>query len=144
MRRATFSSFFLQMNRRSFLKTTGISLVATNVSSAVNAQESPTPSADDDFKLLSAPVLVNVSATKVTVLIAVSSFATGLVDFGETRTLEHRASSPIDGMHPAHHRFLRFEVEGLKPGTRYFYRLQIFPVTFHNAYRINRGTPVFT
>ncbi|MBA4147380.1 MAG: metallophosphoesterase [Verrucomicrobia bacterium] len=118
--------------------------MATKLASdAVAATEEPKRKAvSDAFRLLSAPVLLNVAPDRVSVLIAVSAHATGWVEFGETEALGKRSDGEVGGMRPLHNRILRFDITGLKPGKGYFYRIRVCPVIFSNAYRISRGTPV--
>lgn len=96
------------------------------------------------FRILSAPVLLNVGPDRVRVLVAVSGLATGIVEFGPTKSLGKSSESQNRGMRPISDRILQLDVTGLKPGTKYFYRVKTWPVHFANAYKIQRGEPIET
>ncbi|MFN7138277.1 MAG: metallophosphoesterase, partial [Limisphaerales bacterium] len=130
------------MDRRRFLKTSGITIMASKLASETVVAAPPLPQSQSSFRLLSAPVLLNPTSNSVTVLVAVSGHATGWVEFGKTKALGSTCDGEVGGMRPFHDRFLRFEITGLTPGMRYFYRVHVCPTTFENAYRIKRGTPI--
>jgi acid phosphatase type 7 len=75
------------------------------------------------FRLLCAPVLTNAAPDAVTVIWAANAPATGWVEFGESEQLGRRANGWNQGLLPYEQRYTRIRVSGLKPGTRYFYRV---------------------
>jgi acid phosphatase type 7 len=74
------------------------------------------------FRLLCAPVLTNPAPDAMTVLWATNAPATGCVEFGETEKLGQIARGWNLGLLPFEQRYMKIRVEGLKPGTKYFYR----------------------
>lgn len=76
------------------------------------------------FRLLCAPVLTNPAPDGVTVMWATNAPSTGLVEYGETRELGQIAYGGDQGLRPFVPRHMKIRIEGLKPGTRYYYRVR--------------------
>jgi len=91
----------------------------------------------------SPPVLQNPTSHSVTVTWAVNAPATGWVEYGETPELGQRADAPVFGQHVYSSKFLRVPLTGLKAGKTIFYRVVVAPVTFIDAYHIERGEAEF-
>jgi hypothetical protein len=79
---------------------------------------------DHPFRLLCAPVLTNPRPDAVTVMWACNAPSTGWVEYGETEELGQKAIGVVQGLAPFVERHMKIRVEGLKPGTRYFYRVR--------------------
>lgn len=94
---------------------------------------------EGDFRFLSDPVLTNPTADAVTCLWATSAPATGWVEYGETEKLGSRASGDEHGLMPYDERVFKVRITGLKPGTRYYYRVHAVRVDFRGAYDIRRS-----
>jgi acid phosphatase type 7 len=78
---------------------------------------------DRPFRLLCAPVLTNPAPDGVTVLWATNAPSTGWVEYGETEKLGQTARGIVEGLAPFVERHMKIRIEGLKPGTKYFYRI---------------------
>ncbi len=76
------------------------------------------------FRLLCAPVLTNPAPDAVTVMWAANAPATGWVEYGETEQLGQLARGWDQGLLPFEDRYMKIRLQGLKPGTRYFYRVR--------------------
>ncbi len=123
----------MTVSRRGFVAaaaamgTAGIALAAQ--------QESAKAAADGKFRLLCAPVLTNPAPDAVTVLWATSDMATGWVEYGETESLGQVARGMDQGLMPYERRYMKIRVGGLKPGTRYYYRV----CSEHTTYDWHQG-----
>lgn len=78
---------------------------------------------DGPFRLLCAPVLTNPAPDAVTVMWATSGPSTGWVEYGESEELGQKALGINQGLAPFVERHMKIRIEGLKPGTKYFYRV---------------------
>lgn len=76
------------------------------------------------FRLLCAPVLTNPAPDGVTVIWAANAPSTGWVEYGETEQLGQQARGWDRGLLPFEDRYMKIRLQGLKPGTRYFYRVR--------------------
>ncbi|MEI9866459.1 MAG: fibronectin type III domain-containing protein [Limisphaerales bacterium] len=74
----------------------------------------------------------------------VNNLATGWVEYGETESLDQRSNGGVQGLNPLNGRALKIRLTGLRPGTKYFYRVHSCPVDFKNAYDIQRGEVIAT
>lgn len=107
------------LSRRGFVA----AAAALGVGGAVLAgQENATPS-DDAFRLLCAPVLTNPAPDAVTIIWATSAPATAWVEYGESESLGQIASGSEQGLLPFEQRHMKIRLTGLRPGTRYYYRV---------------------
>lgn len=133
------------MNRREFLRTTGLAAAATLTTAGGShgaAATGPVATTAPVAPLALPPVLRNVSGDGVTVTWGVAQPATGWVEYGETESLGQTARGAVAGLLPYDDRVLSFRLAGLKPGTRYFYRSVTTPIDFSKPYRIRRGDAV--
>jgi len=124
------------MNRRDFLRASSLSAMvvgAGSVMPTLAGAEEVTP------QLASPPMLQNPSPDGITVVWAVNGLCTGWVEYGESEGLGQRSNGSVQGLMPMDARVLKIRLTGLRPGTRYFYRVHVCPVTFRNAYDIRRG-----
>jgi phosphodiesterase/alkaline phosphatase D-like protein len=78
---------------------------------------------DRPFRMLCAPVLTNPAPDGVTVLWATNAPSTGFVEYGETEKLGQTARGIVEGLAPFVERHMKIRIDGLKPGTKYFYRV---------------------
>lgn len=132
------------MNRNEFLRTAALGTIAAGLASGQTlAQESPATPTEPAFRLTSAPVLANVGDDGVTVIVGVSGPSAVAVSYGETaEKLDQIAYGEHGGLNSFDDRVHKVRLTGLKPGTRYFYRVEAQAVKFHNAYKIERGEKV--
>jgi predicted MPP superfamily phosphohydrolase len=130
-------------NRRSFLSLLGISSAGLLVGDHLSAQETKVP--DSPPLVDSPPVLQCPSETSITVVWAVGTPATGWVEWGtEREKLDQAAHGEKTGLLPYHERFLQIRLTGLKPNTKYFYRTATASFQYVNAYKFERGEPVYS
>jgi len=127
------------MKRREFLKASSLSVIlaGTGRASTLLAQESSAA-----FGFASPPMLQNPAPNGITVVWAVNGLATGWVEYGETEALGQRSDGSVQGLMPLDERLLKVRLTGLRPGTKYFYRVHACPIVFKNAYDIKRGEAV--
>ena len=97
--------------------------------------------APENFRVLGAPVVQGLSSTAVSIAWAVNDTSTGWVEYGESDALGRVAARDDGGLRPLEARLQRVRIDGLRPGTRYFYRTVSVPVAFLGAYDIRRGRP---
>ncbi|MDR2169131.1 MAG: metallophosphoesterase [Planctomycetaceae bacterium] len=133
---------YLSTNRRNFLGLLTISGLGVVSNPVLWGQENRS----DDFPLVdSPPVLQCPCDTGVTVVWAVGKPATGWVEFGiDKDKLDQTAFGGQDGLLPQHNRFLQIRLSGLKPNTKYFYRIATTSFEYVSAYKFKRGEPVFS
>lgn len=112
---------------------------APSTSSPLAAPPEPPP-----FAFASAPVLAHPAEDAVTLLWATNGFASGWVEYGETAALGQKAGGAESGLMPYDERTFKIRLQGLKPGTTYHYRVAACPIHFHSAYKIDRGTVVYS
>ena len=129
------------MKRREFLKTSSLSAVLAGAGGA-----SPLFAAEPSggFEFASPPVLQNPAPDGITVVWAVSGLASGWVEYGETEALGQRSDGRTQGLMPMDEGLLKVRLTGLRPGTKYFYRVHACPILFKNAYDIKRGEAITT
>ncbi len=105
------------------------------------AQAPPISRPPENFRLVGAPVVQGVSSSAVSVVWGVNDTSTGWVEYGETAALGRLAAPDGHGLRPLDAVVHRVRLDGLTPGTRYFYRAVSVPVAFLGAYDIRRGRP---
>ncbi len=129
------------INRRLFLG--GFAAGATGIfatSQLSGAAETPAQKPLVD----SPPVLQCPSDEGITVVWAVGEPATGWVEFGlDADKLDQIADGVTLALKPYDERFLRIRLNGLKPETRYYYRTATCSFRYVNAYKFERGEPVY-
>lgn len=95
---------------------------------------------DSPFRLISPPVLTNPAPDGVTVIWAANATATGWVEYGPTEQLGRRADGGDQGLLPYTESVLKVRLEGLEPGTRYYYRVCTEHTTFDWGKGIRRAS----
>src|SRR5699024_4258038 len=98
--------------------------------------------AADSFGFAAQPVLANVGADRIEVIVAPNDLAVGRVEYGPTRQLGHTAKCSIQGLLQSSDRVLHFEINNLQPGKEYFYRVHLQQVVYHTNWRMERTTKV--
>jgi predicted phosphodiesterase len=132
------------ISRRHFITESGL-LVAGGglaIAQTEKSTETSVPPVPAAFRMLSAPVLTAPAPDAVSVLWATSHPATGWVEYGETADLGWRATGAAHGLMPFDERCFKVRLNGLRKGTRYFYRVRAAQVDFRNAYKIIRESEV--
>jgi predicted phosphodiesterase len=128
-----------RLSRRHWLQTAPAALAAGLAAPAVEAQS--IGKAPENFRVLGPPVVQAVGASALSVTWAVNDTSTAWVEYGETEALGSLAATDGQGLRPLDAVWHRVRVEGLKPGTRYYYRTVSVPVAFLGPYDIRRGRP---
>ena len=129
------------MDRRDFLKTTAVAAVAATgageVLKAADRASKALPQEEVSGKLIaSAPMLQNYAETSVGVAFAVSALANGYVLIGEKPDLSDARKVLCGGYRLADidDKVIQVRVTGLKPATRYFYRIGADRIHYGHGY----------
>ena len=126
------------LSRRRWLQAGGSVLGLGLAGGAADAQGSRTP---QNFRVLGAPVVQGLSPTAVSIAWAVNDTSTGWVEYGTTEALGTLALPDGEGLRPLDAAVQRVRLDGLTPGTRYYYRTVSVPIAFLGPYDIRRGRP---
>ena len=131
------------MDRRDFIRNTAaVAVAASGAGQLLNAAERaetalPKPEEDAEGKLIaSAPVLQNYAETSVGVAFAVNALANGYVLIGEKPDLSDARKILCGGYRMADidERVIQVRVTGLKPATRYYYRIGADRIHYGGGY----------
>ncbi len=131
------------MNRKEFLQTAALGTVLGGGLLAQEAVADVEP-VEKSLQFTSAPVLTNVGDDGVTVLIGVNGASAVQVHYGDSPQLGQVAYGAAGGLRSYGERVHKVRLSGLKPGTKYWYRVEVQGVKFHNAYKIERGALLTT
>ena len=126
------------MKRRTFLKSTAVLAAAAGAPELVKAA-GQLPEAREEFSgelIASAPMLQNFAETSVGVAFAVNALANGYVLLGEKPDLSDARKILCGGYRLADidDRVLQVRVTGLKPATRYYYRIGADRIHYGHGY----------
>jgi hypothetical protein len=124
------------MNRRQFLSSVGTSSVAAiaagsvpGAAAAADSSGSNGPAATPAGPLLKGtPVLYAPTETSATAVWALNRPACGWIEYGPTPDLGLKLSSDPMGFVPHSDRVIKLRLQGLKPGTRYWWRVVNAPL----------------
>ena len=128
------------MDRRNFIKSTAAAAVAASGAGEwLNAAEragSVLPEEGDGPLLASAPMLQNYAETSIGVAFAVNALANGYVLIGEKPDLSDARKILCGGYRLADidERVIQVRVTGLKPATRYYYRIGADRIHYGGGY----------
>jgi acid phosphatase type 7 len=126
-------------NRRSFFKK--ISLLSAGgmglgmQSGVLKLSRSSGPLDENEFGFEALPVLANVQADQIEIIVSPNDLAAGWVEYGNDRNVGHRVDAVSYGMHHTSDRVLKFKLTGLQPGKEYFYRVTLQQIVYHNNHR---------
>ena len=136
------------MNRREFLKGSALAVAAAGTGCATTKEESvhstPTPTAYTSL-IASAPVLQNAAETSIGVSFAVSADASGWVEYSTSPDLKDAAKvfSGEHGLMTVDDKVALIRITGLKPATKYYYRIGADRIEFKGGYAMkNLGSEV--
>ncbi|MDR3108400.1 MAG: metallophosphoesterase [Planctomycetaceae bacterium] len=133
----------MSTDRRQFIASLAVTGIAVNAAVPFVAGQVAESSAAANDLVDSPPVLQLPREDGITVVWAVSQPATGYVEYGDSADkLDRRADGELLGLNPYNERFLRIDINDLKPNTRYYYRTVTSSIDFETAYKIHRGEPV--
>ena len=138
------------LNRREFLKGSALAVAAASTGCATTKEGdihcSPSPSSSTFTSLLaSAPVLQNAAETSIGVSFAVSADASGWVEYSTSPDLKGavKAFSGEHGLMTVDDKVALIRVTGLKPATKYYYRIGADRIEFKGGYAMkNLGSEV--
>ena len=131
------------MNRREFLKSTAVAAVAAagaeDLLKAAGRAEAALPeeAQTDEGKLLaSAPMLQNYAETSIGVAFSVNALANGYVLIGEKPDLSDARKVLCGGYRlcDIEDRVIQVRITGLKPATRYYYRIGADRIHYGHGY----------
>lgn len=128
------------VTRRRWLQSGPLAL-ALGWASPSGAQGPSVRRTPENFRLVGAPVVLGVSSTAASIAWGVNDTSTGWVEYGETDALGRMAAPDGHGLRPLDDVVHRVRLDGLRAGTRYFYRTVTVPIAFLGAYDIRRGRP---
>lgn len=134
------------MNRREFLIAGG-ALAASGMALAADkkkrAEAAAAPEAPAGKLIASAPVLQNAAETSIGVSFAVSADASGWVDYATTPDLSgaKRAYSGEHGLMTVDDKVALIRLTGLKPATKYYYRIGADRISFKGGYEMKNLGP---
>lgn len=133
------------MNRKEFLQSAALGTVVGGLFAGnAKSQEPISAKVSEPLRFTSSPVLTNASDDGVTLLIGVSGPSAVAVHFGEGATLDRVAYGEVGGLRSYDDCVHKVRLTGLKPATRYSYRVEVQSMAFHNAYKIERGEKIST
>ena len=127
------------LNRREFLKGSALAVAAASTGCATAKEEavhcSPSPSTFTSL-ISSAPVLQNAAETSISVSFAVSADASGWVEYSTSPDLKGavKAFSGEHGLMTVDDKVALIRITGLKPATKYFYRIGADRIEFKGGY----------
>jgi len=137
----------MKQNRRNFLKATvGLSAIATLAPATVVGQElfAKLPLAKGKHVFLTKPYLQNPSENSMTIMWVVNLPSYSFVEYGESKDLGQLARTVESGLVMANNRINKIRLTGLKPGTKYFYRVVSKKIRKFKPYNINYGETIKT
>ena len=136
------------INRRGFIG--GFAAVAASAATAANAQSDVKPQQAEAAKpesptklIASAPVLQNAAETSMGVSFAVSADASGWVDVSRSPDMSGsvRVFSGGTGLMDVNDKVALVRIRGLKPATRYWYRIGADRIDFKGGYKMKNLGP---
>jgi predicted phosphodiesterase len=131
----------LTNNRRSFLRNlAGTGAAAMLPFKSFALLEPADPAKGHVFT--SQPYLQDPGPTAMTVRWITNLPAYSWVEFGETADLGQKAHSVTDGLVDAYNRVNRVQLNGLKPGTTYYYRVCSKEITGFEPYKLTYGETI--
>jgi Predicted phosphohydrolases len=91
---------------------------------------------------MSLPYLQNPAANSMVVMWITNLLCYSWVEFGETASLGSKAHSVTNGIVDAYNRINRIKLNGLKPGTKYYYRICSKEITGFEPYKLTYGSTI--
>ena len=134
------------MNRREFLKGSALAVAAATSGCATAKEEvvhcSPSPSTFTSL-IASAPVLQNAAETSIGVSFAVSADASGWVEYSTSPDLKDatKVFSGEHGLMTVDDKVALVRITGLKPATKYYYRIGADRIEFKGGYAMKNLGP---
>ena len=142
----------LSVNRRQFISGASLAVVAAStgcVTAKGNASVTAAPAAADNEDippaplLASAPVLQNAAETSIGIAFAVSADASGWVEYSTSPEMKDavRAYSGGHGLMNVNDKIALIRMTGLKPATKYYYRIGADRIIYKGGYSMQNLGP---
>ncbi len=129
------------MKRRTFLGNVAAAAALPAIGTAAEV-EAKSSERFDGFKVLSPPVVQNPTETSFSVAWRVGGRATGWVEWGTTPELGHVVKPAHHGLMGMSDVALSARITDIPKDAEVYYRVVTMPVHYHNAYSIEKGTPI--
>ena len=136
------------LNRREFLKGGALAVAAVTSGCATGKEkaeniQSTTTTSDSNSLLASAPVLQNAAETSIGVSFAVSADASGWVEYSTSPDLKNatKVFSGEHGLMTVDDKVALVRLTGLKPATKYYYRIGADRIEFKGGYAMKNLGP---
>ena len=134
-----------RMNRREFLKGSALAVAAATTGPQNRATAEPLNRTTSEPLISSAPVLQNAAETSIGVSFAVSADASGWVEYSMSPDLKGstKVFSGEHGLMTVDDKVALVRVTGLRPATKYYYRIGADRIEFKGGYAMkNLGSEV--
>ena len=131
------------MNRRQFIKGSALAVAVAGTGCAMTKEDSSAPSIAPQALIASAPVLQNAAETSIGVSFAVSADASGWVEYSTSPDLKDatKVFSGEHGLMTVDDKVALIRVTGLKPATKYYYRIGADRIEFKGGYAMKNLGP---
>ncbi len=130
------------MNRREFAKSVAAISAASSFVSTNDLLASTSSPDKNAFKIIAGPYLQAPTDTSVTIMWITNADSTATVEYGTAETLDKKAASTTDGQIDANTTIHRVKVTGLKPGSKYSYRITSTEIEKYEPYKVTYGQAV--
>ena len=132
-----------RMNRREFLKGSALAVAAATTGPQNRATAEPLNRTTSEPLISSAPVLQNAAETSIGVSFAVSADAAGWVEYSTSPDLKGstKVFSGEHGLMTVDDKVALVRVTGLRPATKYYYRIGADRIEFKGGYAMKNLGP---
>lgn len=132
-----------RMNRREFLKGSALAVAAATTGPQNRATAEPLNRTTSEPLISSAPVLQNAAETSIGVSFAVSADASGWVEYSTSLDLKGstKVFSGEHGLMTVDDKVALVRVTGLRPATKYYYRIGADRIEFKGGYAMKNLGP---
>ena len=132
-----------RMNRREFLKGSALAVAAATTGPQNRATAEPLNRTTSEPLISSAPVLQNAAETSIGVSFAVSADASGWVEYSMSPDLKGstKVFSGEHGLMTVDDKVALVRVTGLRPATKYYYRIGADRIEFKGGYAMKNLGP---
>ena len=132
-----------RMNRREFLKGSALAVAAATTGLQNRATAEPLNRTTSEPLISSAPVLQNAAETSIGVSFAVSADASGWVEYSTSPDLKGstKVFSGEHGLMTVDDKVALVRVTGLRPATKYYYRIGADRIEFKGGYAMKNLGP---
>jgi len=137
------------MQRRDFLKMTGITVASTAALSSLSdaapdAANAPPAAPQVETKIRTGPYLQDPATDAMTVMWMTTVPGYGFVEYGPTQQLGQKADATVDGLIQSNNVLHKVRLTGLKPGARCFYRICFQATPTFRSHKIEFGPTIYS